>query len=266
MGKRERFGFVVGLVLGALLLAGKLRYDRRPRGRVPSLEGLQEADFTRAYQWVSRLPQMGLLRWYVARRAAKAVSQGQALDLGCGPGQLSLLLARIAPGLQVTGVDLSAEMVALGRENARAAGMQSRVGFEQGDAARLPFLDNSQDLVVSTFSLHHWGNPARVLDEIARVLRPGGRFLVFDLRRDLGLPGWLLLWFVTNYVVPRPLRFANEPLASRDAAYTPEEIRALAAGSDLAGWQVVRGPLWLILESAPVGANQAKTPRGPART
>ena len=87
-----------------------------------------------------------------------------------------------------------------------------------------------------------------VLDEIARVLRPGGAFLVFDLRRDVAAPLYLLLWFVMNCVVPRALRRVNEPLGSRDAAYTPQEAARLAEGSRLKGWRITAGPLWLIVE------------------
>jgi len=92
-----------------------------------------------------------------------------------------------------------------------------------------------------------------VLDEIARVLRPGGSFLIFDLRRDMAAPFWLLLWFVTHVVVPAALRRANEPLSSFNAAYTPQEAarlaaESLAAQSRLSGWRVTRGPLWLTIE------------------
>ncbi|MCL7454704.1 MAG: class I SAM-dependent methyltransferase [Anaerolineae bacterium] len=112
--------------------------------------------------------------------------------------------------------------------------------------------------VVSTLSLHHWGDPVSVLDEIARVLRrpkpadgrPGGSFLIFDLRRDMALPFYLLLWFATHRVVPRALRRVHEPLGSRDASFTPLEAAHLAGQSRLAKWRVTRGPLWLTIEGS----------------
>jgi ubiquinone/menaquinone biosynthesis C-methylase UbiE len=139
-------------------------------------------------------------------------------------------------------------MVALAEANAGAAGLAGRVSFKIGDAQQIPALDDSLSLVVSTLSLHHWSDPVAVLDEVARVVRPGGSYLVFDLRRDLPLPSWLLLWFATRFVVPFTLRQINEPMGSRDSAYTPQEAADLAAASRLTGWRVGRGPLWLTLE------------------
>jgi ubiquinone/menaquinone biosynthesis C-methylase UbiE len=195
-----------------------------------------------------QLPQMALLRKLLARNAVKLVSSGAAADIGCGPGYLAIELARAAPGLHVTGVDLSNAMLAQGIENAALAGVAHAVDFRTGDAAALPFPDGSLDLVVSTLSLHHWDDPVSVLDEIARVLRPGGAFLVFDLRRDVGPAPWLLFWFAAHCVVPRALRHVGEPLGSRNAAYTPVEAAALAQASRLTGWRVTRGALWLTIE------------------
>jgi ubiquinone/menaquinone biosynthesis C-methylase UbiE len=191
---------------------------------------------------------MQLLRWFVARRAVARIRRGEAADLGCGPGQLVIELARRSPGLRVTGIDLSDEMIARGQDNARRAGVADRVSFRRGDAQQIPFPDASLDLVVSTLSLHHWSDPVAVLDEIARVLRPGGSFLIFDLRRDMIAPCWLLLWFATHVVVPAALRRVNEPLGSRNAAYAPQEVARLAEQSRLSGWRVTHGPLWLIIE------------------
>jgi len=252
---RQRIAFFGGLTAAIVVAAWRV-YDRRFRERVVSHEILDDPEVARAFNWVARLPQMRLLRWFVARRAASMVPAGQAADLGCGPGYLVLKLAQVAPGLQVTGIDLSDEMLAEAETYARHSGLQDRVAFKKGDVARIPFPDGSLDLVVSTLSLHHWGDPVGALNEIARVLRspepdagrPGGSFLVADLRRDMGAPFYMLLWFATNCVVPGALRRVREPLGSRDASYTPQEATRLAESSRLAGWRVTHGPLWLTIE------------------
>jgi len=241
-------GKILVLGVAALASAGAWLYNRRPRDRIPSPEGLDDPGVARAFGWVARMPPMRLMRRMVAARAVQMASRGEAVDLGCGPGQLVIALACRAPGLHVTGVDLSDEMLAQAHENAQNAGVASRVSFRRGDAQQIPFPDGSLDLVVSTLSLHHWSDPVSVLNEVARVVRPGGSFLIFDLRRDMPAPGYLLIWFATNVVVPPALRRAQEPLGSRNAAYTLWEAMELAEQSDLTGWRVTAGPVWLTIE------------------
>ena len=115
--------------------------------------------------------------------AAAAPDGARVLEVGCGPGHLSILLAR-RNGLDVTGLDLDPEMIRRARTNAeRAAGIgRGRPSFLVGDVASLPFPDGSLDLVASTLSVHHWSDPTAGLDEIGRVLRPDGRALIWDLR------------------------------------------------------------------------------------
>lgn len=249
-------------VLTGAAIAGAYVYAQRPQGRIPSPEGIEDPGVAAGFRRVASWPQMQLLRRYVAGRALRLADAGEAADLGCGPGDLVLLLARQAPKLRLTGIDLSDEMLAEAERRAAVnAALSDRVAFRKGDAARVPLPNGSQDLVVSTLSLHHWSDPVAALDEIARVLRSGGAFMIFDLRRDLSPPLYLLLWFATRFVVPGALRRAGEPLGSRNAAYTPDEAILLAQESRLSGWRVTRGPLWLTIEGhTPRALSRARPP------
>ena len=118
----------------------------------------------------------------------------RVLEVGCGPGHLSIRLAR-QHGLHTTALDLDPAMIERARANADRAGEGfgrlppgSLPSFLVGDVASLPFPDGSFDLVVSTMSMHHWADPAAGLAEIARVLRPGARALVWVFR-----PGYVPL-------------------------------------------------------------------------
>jgi SAM-dependent methyltransferase len=104
------------------------------------------------------------------------------LEIGSGPGELALEIARRLPGAEVVGIDVAEAMVDRATGRARAEGLEQRARFQLADAAALPLADGSFDVVVSTLSLHHWSDPAAVFAEIARVLRPGGVALVYDLR------------------------------------------------------------------------------------
>lgn len=240
--------WIAGLVAGAALAAGWRIYKARPLQRSAGAEGLDDPEVASAFGRMARLPQFWLLRRIAIRRALALKQEGQAADLGCGPGDLVLEMAHAAPGLHVTGVDLSPEMLAQAAAHAEKSGLGYRVAFRLGDAQEIPFPAESLDLVISTLSLHHWSAPVAVFDEIARVLRPGGAFVIFDLRRDLAAPFYLLLWFATHVVVPAALKKVKEPLGSRNASYTPQEAAELAAQSRLRGWRITRGPLWLTVE------------------
>jgi len=250
-----------GIPFAAVLLAGAWRlYSRRPRERIPGEQEIDDPDVAKGFNRVARMPQMKLMRWFVARRATSMVARGEAIDLGCGPGYLVVEMVRQAPGLHVTGVDLSDEMLAEAEDYAQQRSIGQAAAFRKGDVRQIPFEDGSVDLVVSTLSLHHWSDPVAVLDEVARVLRPDGSLLVFDLRRDVPAPVWLLLWVVTAFVVSPALRRANEPLSSRNAAYTPQEALGLVAKSRLRGLRVAHGPMWLTIEGRKHGAPQQDEP------
>jgi len=98
------------------------------------------------------------------------------LDVGCGTGHL-LELATERWNARATGIDLSGPMIA---EACRKYGGDGRFTFERGDASELPLAADAFDAVFSTMSFHHWGDQAAGVREAARVLRPGGHFVLAD--------------------------------------------------------------------------------------
>ncbi len=244
---RRKRGWFSRLFTVALRVGLWRVYDRRPRERIPGLEGIDDPEVSEAFGWVSRMPQMRWIRHYAISQAIMLQDHGEAVDLGCGAGYLVLGLARQAPGLHVTGIDLSEKLLADARQSAQQAGLADRVDFRLGNVEDLPFPNQSLDLVISTASLHHWSDPVKVLNEIDRVLKPGGAFYLFDLRRDMALPFYLLIWFATQFIAPAVLHRVNEPMGSRNTAYIPQELTDLARSSRLRGGQVTAGPLWIVL-------------------
>src|SRR5215207_5995944 len=147
-------------VSGGILIGGAVAYDEMSRLVLGSFFGPIAADI-----------------------AAAAPDGAQVLEVGCGPGHLSIRLAR-QYGLDVTGLDLDPAMIERARANADRAGDgdERRPSFLVGDVASLPFSDESFDLVVSTMSMHHWADPSAGMAEIDRLLRPGARALIWDFR------------------------------------------------------------------------------------
>lgn len=177
---RRRVVALVGLsVAGAVALT---RLSRRAVTGRAAPGGVLMSDAGR-YDSVSRLVFGPMFRRIAADVAATAPGAARVLEVGCGPGLLSTEMAS-AHGLDVTGLDLDPEMIERARANALRSAVADGGGlaFVVGDVAALPFDDASFEAVVSTFSMHHWSDRAAGLEEIARVLAPGGRALIWDLK------------------------------------------------------------------------------------
>ena len=110
--------------------------------------------------------------------------EGSILDVGTGPGWLLLRLHEKCPALQLNGLDVSPSMVARARKNMANAGLAEIIMIKEGNVEDMPLNDDSFDIVVSTGSIHHWKEPTRALNEVHRVLKPGGYGLMYDLVSD----------------------------------------------------------------------------------
>ncbi|MCC7106395.1 MAG: class I SAM-dependent methyltransferase [Chloroflexi bacterium] len=121
----------------------------------------------------------------IALELAQQFRSGHILEVGGGSGRVAVRLAQRVPDLQITGVDLAPDMVERANQHAAVAGLMPRVHSLVGDVASLSFPDAHFDGVYSTFSVHHWSEPAKGMAELYRVLKPGAEAWIYDI------PPWL---------------------------------------------------------------------------
>ncbi len=120
----------------------------------------------------------------------------RVLDVGCGTGQLAMTFAeRVAPTGSVAGIDAAPEMIK--RATSQARKQKLPIAFQVAFAQRLPFPNGSFHAVACTLVLHHVAEDDRqsAVQEMHRVLKPGGRLLIAEFERGHGphqLPRWLL--------------------------------------------------------------------------
>jgi ubiquinone/menaquinone biosynthesis C-methylase UbiE len=110
-------------------------------------------------------------------------AEGEMLDLGTGTALIPVELCRRTADVRVMALDLSLSMLDLARLNVGAAGMQDRIRLVNEDAKALPYEDDRFAAVISNSIVHHIPQPAGVLAEAWRALRPGGLMFVRDLLR-----------------------------------------------------------------------------------
>ena len=113
----------------------------------------------------------------IAKDIAEKMRKGTILDLGSGTGYSSIEIAKRVPNMQVYGIDLSRQMIKIAKRHAKDV---DNARFVFGNAAILPFKDNSIVLVVSTGASHRWKVPHVVFDECHRVLEVGGEAWIYD--------------------------------------------------------------------------------------
>jgi len=118
----------------------------------------------------------------LARRIACELAPGSAvLEVAPGPGYFAIELAKLGP-YSITGLDISRTFVEMARRRAAEAGVQ--VEFRQGNASALPFDNDRFDFLLCRAAFKNFAQPVDALREMRRVLKPGGRALIIDLRRD----------------------------------------------------------------------------------
>lgn len=169
---------------------------------------------------------------WVMRRLAQLCGnapQGSVfLDVGTGTARLLLKMApqkAFAP-LRLIGSDYFAEMTSIAEKNVAEAGLKEKIEIIQADAHSLPFLAGSVRHVFSRSTVHHWEDPVKALQEMHRVLKPGGAAMIYEINREASSEA------MARFNEAR--RNAQVEDSRREEKYTPDEVWQFvkAAGLD----------------------------------
>jgi len=160
------------------------------------------------------------------------VIQGHLLDLGCGPADIAIRLARALASCRVTGIDASRPMIEIGREAVHQAGLEDRITLRCERVQTLT-LSEPADVVISNSLLHHLKNPLNFWHVVRHLVTPGGYVLVMDLIRPESHEAAQAI--VDRYAA------GESPILRRDfynslcAAFTEDEVAAQLAEMNLSG-------------------------------
>lgn len=125
---------------------------------------------------------------YAGKLSAQGFQRGKIIDVGCGFGATNLVLAERFVESEIVGIDLSEPLLELAREAAADANLGGRIRFEIADVHQIPYPEDTFDVVLNINMVHLVEDPVSMLNEIERILVPGGHLLIADLRRSwLGL-------------------------------------------------------------------------------
>jgi SAM-dependent methyltransferase len=196
--------------------------------RTPEPELMLDAEQARAYSEADFASAHDAFVAHV--RDAIGELAGPVADLGCGPADVTVRLARANPGATFVGVDGSPAMLALGTERVAAAGLADRIRLEFVLLPDPTAVGSGYAAVLSNSLLHHLDDPAALWTSIRAAGRPGAPFAVGDLARPPSQGA--LDGLVQRYAAGEPPVLVHDFAASLAAAYTADEVAAQLAATD----------------------------------
>jgi demethylmenaquinone methyltransferase/2-methoxy-6-polyprenyl-1,4-benzoquinol methylase len=171
------------------------------------------------YDFLNRLLSFGIDKGWrkkIVKSLPNNPSELKILDLATGTADVPLTLIKSPKVKQITGLDLSAGMVELGRKKVAEKNLQDKIELVIGDGTAIPFEDNSFDVVTISFGIRNFEDPEKSLRDIFRVLKPGGRLLI----AEFSIPKNPIVRGVYFFYFRKLLPFIGNLISGHNDAYT----------------------------------------------
>lgn len=183
------------------------------------------------YDFLNHLFSLGIDKIWrkKAIRILGEVKPKQIIDLATGTGDLAFTALRLNPD-HVSGVDISQGMLDIGKQKAAKRGVSDKVSFTLGDSENIPFESESFEGAMVAFGVRNFEHLDKGLEEINRVLKPGGRCVVLEFSKPTAFPIKQVYWFYFKAVMPTVGKWFSKD--SRAYTYLPESVKAFPDGDD----------------------------------
>ena len=159
------------------------------------------------------------------RRVIKIISRSykspNILDVATGTGDLAIAAMKLNPA-KITGIDISHNMLEIGKEKVEKKGYTGKIDLITGDSEKIPFGDNIFDVAMVAFGVRNFSDPLKGLSEMTRVIRKGGMIIVLEFSKPKGFPIKPLYNFYFRNILPFFGRFFSKNKAAYN--YLPDSV------------------------------------------
>lgn len=188
-------------------------------------------DIAPKYDFLNHFLSLGIDKLWRRRVIRKIVKENpnEVLDIATGTADLAILLAKKHPRVKITGVDLSENMLAVGRKKVEEINLSNRISLKQGDSLSLPFENESFDIAMVAFGVRNYEDPVKGMTETFRVLKKKGKFYVLEFSMPRKFPMAQLYRFYFWAILPLLGRMVSGH--KRAYTYLPESVNAFPDGN-----------------------------------
>lgn len=208
--------------------------ERRPQLLEVTEKGMDKPETVKLYDNIFSKAHFYYHR--VAKRALGIKKDPKVIaDVGTGPGFLAIELAKMS-NAKVIATDISPNMIKTAEENAKKSG--ANIEFKISDANKLPFDDDSIDLLTASFLIHFLKDMTPLLNELKRVMKPGGRVMLTTFRRDVFFLTKEAVYLIDIFIRNKPIHKMGAVIES---SFTRQEIKTILDQEGLNSYHIFSG-------------------------